>query len=79
MAKKKAQGLAGEAVAKPFGDTKPTKEDLLRTASEQHKGESPETLLSFKVYPDKVAIVISTGQKYEYSYAELLKRLDRPK
>jgi hypothetical protein len=56
---------------------KPTQSEkkLLQAACAHHKGETPDTLLSFKVYPTKVAIIISTGQKYEYSLGELGKAL----
>jgi hypothetical protein len=62
-------------VATVFAGKLPTNEGLVKAACERHPGESAETLLSFKVYPTKVVIVISTGQKYEYELIDLLKQL----
>ena len=75
---KTEKSLAEEAramVATVFAGKLPTAEGLVKAACERHPGENGETLLSFKVYPTKVVIVISTGQKYEYELVDLLKQL----
>jgi len=69
------QEEARAMVATVFAGKLPTDEGLVKAACERHPGESAETLLSFKVYPTKVVIVISTGQKYEYDLVDLLKHL----
>ena len=47
------------------------KTQLVAAAAAKHNVQ-PDALLSFKVYPDKVAIVLPSGQKYTYSYSDLL-------
>jgi hypothetical protein len=67
---------ARAVVAKVFEGSLPTDEGLVMAACEKQGGEEDlESLLSFRVYPTKVAIVISTGQKYEYGLAELVQLL----
>lgn len=78
--KEKSKDLQAEAramITTVFAGRLPTDEGLVMAACQQHPGESAETLLSFKVYPTKVVIVISTGQKYEYELTDLLKYLSR--
>ena len=70
------QAEARSVVAKVFEGSVPTDEGLVMAACEkQQGGEDLDSLLSFKVYPTKVAIVISTGQKYEYGLGDLVQLL----
>jgi hypothetical protein len=36
------------------------------------QGVEPDSLIDFKVYPDKVAIILADYRKIEFSYADLL-------
>src|SRR5262245_13146955 len=71
------QTEARAVVAAVFGGQLPTDEGLVKAACGHHEGEDLDSLLSFKVYPTKVAIIISTGQKYEYTLDDLVQALKR--
>ncbi len=52
-------------------DLSEREQKLLAAAAARHDLE-PEALLDFKVYADRVAIILPTGQKFVYHYADLL-------
>jgi hypothetical protein len=67
---------ARAAVAAVFKGSLPTDEGLVMAACEKQKGgEDLDSLLDFKVYPTKVVIIISTGQKFEYGVSDLVQLL----
>lgn len=53
-------------------------EAKLVAAAAAKAGSEPDALLDFRVYADKVAIVLPNGQKFVYHYADLVGFFSEP-
>ena len=67
--------MAGQASNKPPKKVVDMCRALEADPACEHDDVDEKALLDFKVYTDKVAVVIATGQKYTLSYAAIAERI----